>query len=96
MRLEIKKTYDEKIRSLEERCKNYDSLTKELKAEKDKVLELEKELRQKEEWINHMLEYCNMTEEELSAEKLNLEAKVRVAESMDKMSTLFGIFGRHL
>lgn len=94
VRLETKKVYEDKINSLENKCKDYDSLVKELNSEKEKVLKLEEELRQCKDWVNRMLEYCNMDEKDLLAEKVKMEVDAEYAKTMKTALCIFGLFNR--
>ena len=56
----------------------------------DKVEHLEEQLREKEDWIQRLLEYTDMTKEEIRDQVKNEKSK---KEFVQKINCLFGIPG---
>ena len=75
------------IRNLQYQIMDMDNQIKELN---EVIFERENELRQQAEWIDHLLEYTEISKEDLQA---LIESEKDKAEIRERVSTTLGIIG---
>lgn len=75
-------------REVEEQLRDKDKTIKSLT---DKISELENIIRQKDEWIERLLEYTELTKEDL---KFMIEKDKATAEALKTFNSLMGLCGR--
>lgn len=85
--------YRRTIRSLEDEIKTKDSTIKE---QKDRILELEEELRIKDEWNERLLEFMDLPEEELERLIAERKAKSEITECLHGVESIFSQLFGHL
>lgn len=86
IRVKIAKHYNDKIKQLEKSVKDLEVKNDELNLQNQSLIA---ELQSKSEWIERLLEYCQLSEEEL---KQLIEAEQSKKAAYESMSTLFGGF----
>lgn len=57
------------------------------------ILELKESILEKDEWINRLLEYTELTEEDMKKKIQNYKVASEILDSMEKMNYLFSVFG---
>ena len=81
--------YRQQIKELEELCKKKDL---EYFQQHLAYQELKGELREKQEWIDRLLEYTEMTEEDM---KRIIKKEKDSAEVMERVNDFFGVIDKH-
>lgn len=87
--------FNSTIRSLEKQLKDKDE---QLEVLQQVINAKDAEIAEKEDWINRLLEYTSLSEEDMREriknEKDNLERDKQVGEMLDRFSATQSIFGR--
>ena len=86
IRVKIAKQYNDKINHLEKTVKDLEIKNDELQIQNQALID---ELQSKADWIERLLEYCQLSEDEL---KQLIEAEQSKKATYESMSNLFGGF----
>lgn len=79
--------YNKKIRELELQLKEKDNT---ISCQNDTISKLSEEVLQLKDWVDRLLEYTELSEEEM---KDIIDTDKKSAEIIDKVSTLYNFFG---
>lgn len=93
-RNKVAKEYHATIESLRKRIQKYEDGNKAMRTDYCNVLaeneRLKAELQMKDEWIERLADYCNMSEEERNAELVRLNEKKKSDEALNNLLSLYG------
>lgn len=85
--------YRHEIRNLQREVKEN---LREIEVLNQKISELEENIRQKDEWINRLLEYTELTEEDMKNQIQKEKSVSEVINHMQEMNNMILGFGRRI